>query len=446
MNNLRVLQAQRAKVADAMRAISGAATGKAEDGTPTTRDLTEDEQRQYDAHRVSLASINAAIEREQELSQIDASAPAAATVAGNGRVEMGVERKTLDPKAGFASKGDFYNAVIRAGASMGRSIDPRLVPQAVAPTTYGNEAAGTDGGFIVPPEFATEIFTLALTDDALLPLVDGTPVQGNSMVFPKDETTPWGTDGIRAYWQAEASVATQTKPKLGTTMLRLHKLMGLVPLSDELVEDSRAGAAFVTPLIARSIRWKTNEALLYGTGAGQPMGMLTNAGNTNVAAIVQAKDSGQATKTVSVTNVANMVSRLVPGTYGESVWLIAPDAFPTVMTMSNSNGFPLWMPFNQGVQGSPYGMLLGRPVMLSQHAAAFSSQGDISLIVPSWYRAITKAGEGIETDVSMHIYFDADAVAFRSIFRLDGGPKILNPVTQAKGTNTLSPFVTLAAR
>jgi hypothetical protein len=46
----------------------------------------------------------------------------------------------------------------------------------------------------------------------------------------------------------------------------------------------------------------------------------------------------------------------------------------------------------------------------------------------------------------MHLYFDADATAFRATFRVDGQPKITSAISQAKGSNTLSPFIQLAAR
>ena len=97
------------------------------------------------------------------------------------------------------------------------------------------------------------------------------------------------------------------------------------------------------------------------------------------------------------------------------------------------------------LQGSPYGSLLGRPVMVSQHAEAFSSAGDVQLHDLSYYRTITKAG-GIETATSMHLFFDAGATAFRVTFRMDGAPKLKAAISQSKGANTLSPFVRLGAR
>ena len=57
----------------------------------------------------------------------------------------------------------------------------------------------------------------------------------------------------------------------------------------------------------------------------------------------------------------------------------------------------------------------------------------------------TKAG-GIETATSMHLFFDAGATAFRVTFRMDGAPKLKAAISQAKGSNTLSPFVRLGAR
>jgi HK97 family phage major capsid protein len=187
-------------------------------------------------------------------------------------------------------------------------------------------------------------------------MTDNTEVSSNGMVFPKDETTPWGTDGVRAYWQAEATAATATKPKFGTQALRLHKLMALTPVTDELLADSSAIEGYLSNLFARSIRWKTNEALLLGTGAGQPMGAFTNAGNTGSCAVVQAKDSGQATLTVTVGNVTNMIARLPPGSYGRAVWLITPDALPLVFQLTLGS-YPIWMPTGSptvgGVQLNP---------------------------------------------------------------------------------------------
>jgi HK97 family phage major capsid protein len=426
--NIRALQQRKAKLATDARAMLDA-VGE--------NDFSAEDQTKFDAMKAEIAKLDGLIAREAEVLEFERSAGKASDRVPYGEARMD-DPKAADPKHGFRHFGEFTASIIRASSDPRATLDERLLIGAAVPSQYGNEGTGEDGGFLVPPEFSRSIFTLSLEDDALLPMCDNVPVSGNSMVFPKDETTPWGTDGVRAYWQKEAAEATVTKPKGDTTMQRLHKLMALVPLTDELVADSMAGAAYVTPLMARSIAWKTNEAILFGDGAGQPLGMFS----ANCA-VVQAKEAGQATATIDVQNIVKMAARLVPN--GAGVWLITPDAMPAVQTMTLGN-FPIFIPLQTGVKGALEGTLLGRPVYKSQHAAAFSSQGDVNLVIPSWYRAITKAGAGVEQAQSLHLYFDAGLVAFRATFRVDGQPKISKPIAQAKGANTLSPFVQLAAR
>lgn len=419
---LRDLQAKKAGLVASARALTNHAESE-------LRDLSDDEATQFYALSTQISGINASIDRETSLIAEEASIGVVA--------EHVVDRKTLDEKAGFKSFGEFAHAVQQS--TVRGSMDNRLSIDAAAPSTYGNESTGADGGFLIPPEFSRTIFTLSQTEDSLLPLTDNTDVSGNSMVFPKDETTPWGTDGVRAYWQAEASAATATKPKLGTSILRLHKLMALVPLTDELVSDTNALDSYLPGKVADSIRWKTNEALLFGSGNGQPLGCFSGG-----ASVMQTKESGQAASTVLLANITNMIARLIPGCYPRSVWLITPDALPSLFGLTLGN-YPIYLPMNQGAQGSPYGTLMGRPILVTQHAPAFSAQGDISLVDMSYVRSITKAG-GIQTATSLHLYFDADSTAFRATFRVDAQPKIVAPVSQAKGSKTLSAFLQLEAR
>jgi HK97 family phage major capsid protein len=448
---IRTLKARKAAVLAAMQSMTSALV-------EANREPTAEEQTQFDANKLQLAQINGALEREQTIAQEMQGLDAAGTaleVPGATVITGGAPRVEADPKRGFSSFGDFAASVRKAESRMG--FDDRLKIVAAAPTTFGNEAAGADGGFAVPPEFSQTIWTLSLGEDSLIPFCDNTPVRGNSMVFPKDETVPWGTDGIRAYWQAEAGAGTPTKPALGTSTMRLHKLMALVPVTDELLEDTDALNAYIPTKAAASIRWKTNEAILFGNGNGQPIGAMNSA-----AALTTAKDSGQATLTLSDSNIANMKRSLPPGSRRSALWLLNNDVEGALLTLKNASGYPLYVPFGGGIaaiQQSPWdgsadasddnepdGKLYGMPLYLSQHANTFSSLGDVLLLDLSYYRVITKNGEGIETATSMHLYFDADATAFRMLFRIDGMPKISKQISPAKGSNKMSPFVQLASR
>jgi HK97 family phage major capsid protein len=421
-----------------------------------TREPTAEETKAFETDKAAIVTINAAIEREELVERETKSLD----VPNNARIEVDPPKLLEDPKRGFKHFGDFAASVKRDAKNGANASDERLRIVAAAPTTFGSEGAGADGGFAVPPAFSREIWTYAIREDSLIPFCDQTPVEGNSMIFPKDETVPWGTDGVRAYWQVEAGAGTQTKPALGTLTLRLHKLMALIPITDELLEDTNALNAYIPEKAGLSIRWKTNEAILFGNGNGQPLGCL----NSN-AALTVSKDAGQSTLTLSDTNIANMKARLPPGSKRSRLWLVNNDVLPALFTLKQSSGggYPLYLPFGGGVaaiQNPPNanpddeeddfaaldGMLYNMPVYVSQHANTFSSLGDVSLYDLSYYRIITKDGGGIETATSMHLYFDADATAFRMLFRVDGQPKISKQISPAKGSNKLSPFLQLQAR
>ena len=461
---VRSLESQRSAAVDSMKAVVAGAEAE-------KRDLNESEKLDFDTHKATAEGLKGRIARLQETELLEAglnagdAALAAAQMAlpNDGRsvtvpatsiirVEENIEK---DPKRGFASFGEYAKAVHGSWAvtRTGGTVDKRLLMlpggrHAVAPSTYGNEGTGADGGFLVPSGFSQNVFTLSLAEDSLLPLTDNMIVEGNGMQIPKDETTPWGANGVRAYWQGEATAGTATKPVVSMMDLRLKKLLALTPVSDELLADASALTSYLPKKMAVSIRWKTNEAILFGAGAGTPLGAYTALANSLGPVITVAKEAGQATLTLQAINLAKMIARLPPGSFPNAVWIINNDVLPYLFTLTLGN-YPIYLPGGApvagGIQMNPYGMLLGRPIMVSQHAKSFTNQGDILLVDMSYYQTITKA-EGITMASSMHLYFDADAMAFRTTFRVDGQPKIVAPITPANGSNTLSPFVQLATR
>nr|WP_235430583.1 phage major capsid protein [Xanthomonas sp. MUS 060] len=269
--------------------------------------------------RAQIETASAAIDREMSLVAEEARSasvavavalasgaavqpsPAAVSVPTSASILSVSDNRELDPRRGFASVGEFLKSVRQAESARrsGGMVDERLLVGsrigAIAPGLVTNESAGVDGGFAIPPQFSQDIFTLSLGEDGLLPMTDNVEISGNSISFPRDETTPWGSNGVRAYWQGEASVAQATKPQLGLTTLRLYwqgeasvaqatkpqlglttlrlkKLMTLVPITSELLEDTNALTSYLPQQIAERIRWKTNEAILNGQGDGVPLG------------------------------------------------------------------------------------------------------------------------------------------------------------------------------
>ena len=113
------------------------------------------------------------------------------------------------------------------------------------------------------------------------------------------------------------------------------------------------------------------------------------------------------------------------------------------MQVVGTGGVPVYMPAN-GLSASPYNMLLNRPVIEVEYADTLGQEGDLSLVDFSQYVLADKGG--VQAASSMHVAFLTDEMVFRITYRVDGEPIWHAPLTPYKGSNTLSPFITLAQR
>lgn len=430
------------------------------------RDLTEKEQNdvkgltaEFDALEAQIdlrarvaaqnATLTAPKARSTEPDPIEGGDgdPPAGTVANRATTQRPAPRvaaaaATARGTAGFRHLGDFANAV-RMASMRGGELDPRLRNAAV--TTYGNEGSGADGGFAVPPDYRTEILAPVFNEESLIALTDRLQSSSNTLTLPTDSTTPWQTTGgIQAYWTAESGTKTQSKPSLGETTVKLHTLAVLIPVTEELLEDAPAMGAYLNRKAPEKIDFKVSDAIIRGTGAGMPLGILNSPALVTVAA-----EGGQSADTVVVNNILKMWGRMPVASRRTAVWIMHPDAEATLPGLMIGN-VPVYMPPG-GLSGNQYGTLLGRPVIPHQVAETIGDVGDIMLVDLKQYLTVTKNGNGrdsngIKQDVSIHLWFDQDMVAYRFTMRVAGVPWWPAAITQRDGSNSQSPFVVLAAR
>lgn len=346
---------------------------------------------------------------------------------------------------GFKNFGEFARTVRLAGGPSPEEGARQRIQNAL--TTYGNEGTGADGGFMVPPDFRREIAEKVMGEQSLLSRTDQQTTTGNSIIFPVDETTPWQTSGgLQVFWEVEAGQKTQSKPLLGQNTVRLNKLIALVPVTDELLEDAPALDGYLRRKVPDKMTAKLNTAIMSGTGTGQLQGILGSGSLVTVA-----KETSQAADTIIFPNIVKMMARLYGPSYANAVWLVNSNVIPQLMfmdfrtaTAAPSTPVPVWMP-NNSASGSPWSTLMGRPVIPMQSSPALGDLGDIVLADLSQYLTVTK-GQQIRTDVSIHLFFDYDVTAFRFVMRVGGQPWWNTPITPENGSDTLGFFVALAER
>lgn len=428
------------------------------------RELSDDEQRDFDAYFAEGERLEADIDRMEKMQAKNvqlrggvrptenpaasettpaASQSPAQAAATQRRASVPAQpRDTRNAGSwGFLNVADYLKSVLQMSAK-GAGLDPRYV--ANAPTQFGSEGIGQDGGFAVPPDFRSTIITKVMGEDSLLSRTDQQTTSSNQITFPVDETTPWQTSGgIQAFWESEGGQKGQSKPNLNTVTVKANKIIALIPMTDELLEDAPAMASYVNRKAPEKIMYRVNDAIINGTGVGMPLGILKSAGTQIVA-----PESGQAADTVTYRNVSAMFYRLVAEARRRAVWLMNPDAeeqlsFMKFIDQGSGNAIPVYLPPG-GLSASPYSTLFGRPIVTSEAMPALGDQGDIVFGDMSQYLTVTKGG--IRQDVSIHLFFDYDITAFRFVLRIGGQPWWNAPVERPGGQTPRGYFVALGAR
>lgn len=310
-----------------------------------------------------------------------------------------------------------------------------------------SEAVGSDGGYLVMPEFAQGIIDRVYAND-LWSRTDNYTVTGNNMTFNVNAETSRANGsrhgGLRGYWMdGEGSTITSSKPTFRQVSLRLMKLGVLVYLTQELIDDGGAALQqYVARKAAEEFNFLIGDSLINGTGVGQPLGIL------NAPSLVSiAKESGQAAATLVPENIEKMYARFFAPNISRMVWTHNQDIRPQLdlMTLTiGTGGAAVYLPPG-GMADAPHGMLRGRPLLPTEFNATLGTQGD--LIAADFGQILSISKGGIMQAASIHVEFLTDQLALRFIMRLNAQPWESAPITPYKGTaNTQSNFVVLDTR
>lgn len=366
-----------------------------------------------------------------------------------GQVTKIHERAKDDPSAGFQSMGEFAHDVAlacRQTANVSDKLDRWHAHCKQTVVEYDD----SQGGYLVPPEYSNRLLRTSLETAVVRPRATFIPMQTNRIainaVVDEDHSSSL-FGGINIQRPGEMTAKDPDKPTFRQIVLTLHKLTGLVRVSDEIIEDSPISMEpLLTDLFGAAIAWQEDEDFINGTGINQALGII-NAGCT----VTQAIEAGQVAGTIVYENIVNMWSRMHPRCHANAIWMCNPSCIPELYTMAlavGTGGSAVFVPAG-GASATPYASLMGRPLVVSEKCQALGTAGDLILADWSQYLIGGKAGSGApKVTSSIHLYFAYDAVAFRFVLRYDGQPwwrVALTPAFGGAGA-TLSPFVILDDR
>jgi HK97 family phage major capsid protein len=361
------------------------------------------------------------------------------------RTVAAIDRLFQDvPRVDAATRRQSFAGVL-VGALGGQPLHPAILAAA------NTEGIGSEGGFAVAAEVARELFVRAFEGSVLARIgVRVEPMLGLTkqvIGLDDDDETDDAEAGIKGEWAAEASERNVQLLRLRGCELTAKKMIVLAAVSGELAEDNTDFLPALEAAISRAMSKKLDrECLTLGTGAGRPLAILNSE-----ATVVVSKEAGQLANTLVFENVAEMWSRLAPGSHEVSWWLASPSTLPQLLGLTikvkNVAGTENVGGSQAGIfhAGGPTGwLLMGRPVLITSRVKPLGTKGDLILLDPTQYALGLRRQLAIER--SPHVFFNSDRIAVRARWRGDGQPLWDKPRTLVEGPDTVSPFVVLETR
>ena len=437
------------------------------------RTISADEMAAQDAFDVQLEALDADIkleEKKMDRARMYGSAvpaePGVKTVPGSGpQVETHL-RAEDDPKRGFRSHRDFIMSCIENAGLRDRAdvSDERLASLAVfdkddraaggelafmLPTgfraTAGSDEQGnysdTYGGFASTTTRIPGLLQVGFEGDPTAGLTQNVPMSSPSVEImartDKDHTTSVA-GGFTVARRAETTAASASRMALEMVALKASSLFGLAYATEELLQDSPISFA---ALIDTGFRSQMGAHILNekirGLGGTEYIGALNAA-----CAVEVAKETNQVADTIVFDNINKMAAR--SWGFGNAVWLANHDARTQLVKISlpiGTGGVAMYQPSQTA--GFP-DMLWGRPVLYSEYMPTVGDAGDVALV--NWSQFLEGIYQPIQSAESIHVRFVNHERTFKLWTRNCGAPWWRSALTPNKGSNTLSPIVTLAAR
>lgn len=289
-----------AAVLASMDAITAEAVLVNAEGEEEPRDLTAEEQQQFDELKKKALGLQASIAREEEVLALKASAAMPVNVpapVGGFTVPAQVKEK-LEP--------GIMVARIAQAVFMGAG-DQRATAQA-AEQLYGSEmgqivanmeqATNTKGGFLVDTAYSQDFI------DILRPRVVIRNLGARSVPMPEGNLTMRkGTAGSTAGYVGERVAAPTTDMTVAQLTMSAKRLTAIVPVTNQLIRRSSMNVQMmIRDDLVAGVAVKEDQQFLRGTGsATAPTGLRNLIAAGNVIA---------ANATVNLVNVTNDLGKL----------------------------------------------------------------------------------------------------------------------------------------
>jgi len=255
-------------------------------------------------------------------------------------------------------KADIYNSLEYRRAFMNNVLKGIPIPD-----KFVNADANTktsDVGSVIPTTILEKIIEKMDSTGMILPLVTKTAYQGG-LSIPTSTVKPVAT------WTPEGSGSDKQKKATGSIVFAYHKLRCAVSVSFE-VSVVTLGVFETTIInnIAEAMTKALEQAIVSGSGEGQPKGVLTETVVTGQNVDIAAADEPD------YETLINAEAALPLAYENGAVWCMTKKTFMKFVGMVDGQGQPIAR-VNYGIAGRPERSLLGRTVVLNDYMTSLGA-------------------------------------------------------------------------
>jgi len=269
----------------------------------------------------------------------------------------GVVVDTLDANV-VTTDQDIYNSIEYRKAFMNHVLKGTPIPEKFMNVDQNTKT--TDVGSVIPTTVLERIVEKLESTGMILPLVTRTSYKGG-LAIPTSSVKPVAT------WVSEGQGSEKQNKPTGQVVFSYYKLRCAVSVSFETSVVTLG--IFETTLInniAEAMTKALEQAIISGTGAGQPKGILAETApegqNIEIAADAY----------VDYETLINAEAALPLAYENDAVWCMTKKTFMKFVGMTDQNGQPIAR-VNYGIAGRPERTLLGRTVVLNDYMTSLGA-------------------------------------------------------------------------
>lgn len=265
--------------------------------------------------------------------------------------------KVMETMTGVDTGADTYDSVEYRRAFMNHVIRGEALPGEFVNADQSTRT--TDIPAVIPTTVMERIVERMESTGMILPLVTRTAYKGGVDI-------PTSTVKPAAAWVAEGAGSDRQKKTTGSIHFAHYKLRCAISVS--LETDTMALPVFEATFIANVTEAMTKaleQAIINGTGSGQPKGFLTETPEVGQALELAAGDK------LSYQTLVDAEAALPLAYENGAMWFMTKKTFMGFVGMVDSNKQPIAR-VNTGINGRPERTLLGRNVVLNDYMVSYT--------------------------------------------------------------------------